>query len=156
MRLVLLSFLVTVSLAIPSRVQGHYYIPELTKVPISRLFKNLQQRLANNTNDFQITYQLARLNSMVYATNLIEVDVEKEKKMPFFYYPGSDVGVPQTVNPPPNAQARQAALQHLTNAILLYERAIMLLKNSTNIDEQRWLILPTQLALFWCLASLAR
>ncbi len=156
MRLAPLSFLVMLSVASPSCLRGMYRIPELAKVPIGRLFTNLQQRLATNTNDFKITYELARLNSMVYATNLIQVDVRKDTKAPFYYYPGSDMGVPQEVNRPADPQMRQVALQYLTNAILLYERAIVLLKKSTNLDEQRWLILPTQLGLAWCLDQAGR
>jgi hypothetical protein len=133
-----------------------YMIAETTNVPITRLFTNLQQRLVNDTNDFQLVYQLARLHSMTYATNLVEVQVRKKEKTAFFYYPGSDAGVPKAVNPPADTQSRQAGLQHLTNAILLYERAIVLLKNSTNINEQRWMILPTQLGLAWCLDQVGR
>jgi hypothetical protein len=44
----------------------------------------------------------------------------------------------------------------LTNAILLYERAILVLKRSTNLDEQRWLILPVQLGMAWCLDQAGR
>jgi hypothetical protein len=48
------------------------------------------------------------------------------------------------------------ALSHLTNAILLYERAVLLLKNSTNVSERNWMVLPTQLGLAWCLEQAGR
>src|SRR5438552_10588233 len=112
---------------------------ETKRVPIDRLFTNLQQRLVQNTNDFLVTYHLARLHSMAYATNLVEVNSTKDERSPVFYYPGSDSGVPQEIAPPKTPQARQVALNHLTNAILLFERAIELLKNSTNLNEHRWM-----------------
>jgi hypothetical protein len=129
---------------------------ETEKISIARLFANLQQRLANNTNSFQLTYQLARLHSMAYSTNLITISVRTNDQSPQFDYPGSDSGVPRTVSLPPTPQARQTALDHLTNAIRLYERTIVLLRKSTNTDEQRWLILPTQLGLAWCLDQAGR
>src|SRR5438093_3652892 len=129
---------------------------ETKKVPIDRLFTNFNQRLVQNTNDFLVTYHLARLHSMAYATNLVEVNSTKDEGSPVFYYPGSDSGVPQAVVPPQTPQARQIALNHLTNAILLYERAILLLKKSTNLNEQRWMILPTALGHAWCLDQAGR
>jgi hypothetical protein len=50
-----------------------HMLQEAERVPLTRLFTNLQQRLAQNTNDWELTYQLARLHSMAYATNLAEV-----------------------------------------------------------------------------------
>jgi hypothetical protein len=133
-----------------------FMLQETRKVPIDRLFTNLQQRLARNTNDFLVTYHLARLHSMAYATNLVEVDMTQDEGNPVFYYPTRDSGVPQTIAPPRTPQARQAALKHLTNAILFYERASVLLKKSTNLNEQRWLILPTELGHAWCLDQAGR
>jgi hypothetical protein len=93
---------------------------------------------------------------MAYATNLSEMPIRKEDQRPQFDFPGSDSGVPRTVHPASNVAARQAALQHLTNAIAYYRVAIVLLKKSTNVNEQRWLILPTELGLAWCLDQAGR
>ena len=129
---------------------------ETKKVPIDRLFTNLHQRLLQNSNDFLVTYHLARLHSMAYATNLVEVNSTKDEGTPVFYYPGSDSGVPQEIAQPQTPRARQVALTQLTNAILLYERAIVLLKKSTNLNEQRWMILPVELGHAWCLDQAGR
>ncbi|MBI3853316.1 MAG: tetratricopeptide repeat protein [Verrucomicrobia bacterium] len=125
--------------------------PETQKVPIDRLFTNLQQRFVKNTNAFETIYHLARLHSMAYATNLTEVNVTKKDESPVFYFPGSDAGVPRSVQTKPTSQEKRIALEHLTNAIVLYERAIGLLKKSTNVFEQQWLVLPLELGLAWCL-----
>jgi len=82
-----------------SSASAMYIIPEIKKVPMDRLFTNLQLRLARNTNDFSVTYDLARLHSMSYATNLAEVDVRRDDKRPYFDYPGSDSGVPLRNSP---------------------------------------------------------
>jgi len=122
------------------------------QVPIDRLFTNLQQRLVRDTNNFELTYDLARLHSMAYSTNLASIGVRTNTWRPEFYYPGSDSGVPRRVYLPSTPADQKRALAHLTNAILLYERAIVLLKKSTNEPPyKKWLVLPLELGLAWCL-----
>src|SRR6266446_4273097 len=58
------------------------------QVPIGRLFTNLQERLARNTNDFEVTYDLARLHSMAYSTSLFSIGVRTNDSRPEFYSPG--------------------------------------------------------------------
>src|SRR5947207_743214 len=129
---------------------------ETKKVPIDRLMTNLQARLAQNTNDIEVTYQLARLHSMAYSTNLVKIDGSKKGGQPVFDDPPTDGTVPQEVHPGASPQARRISVQHLTNAILFYERSISLLKKSGSEDQQRWMILPTQLGLAWCLDQAGR
>src|SRR5262249_52163802 len=136
--------------------EAMYRLFETQQVPIGRLFTNLQQRLARNTNDFQITYDLARLHSMAFSTNLVTVSAETNDH-PHFYSPYNDAGVPHGVYLPNSAEARAQALRHLTNAILLYERAILLLKKSTNDGQYKvWLVLPVELGYSWCLDQTGR
>ena len=125
---------------------------ETRQVPIDRLFTNFQQRLARDTNNFEVTYDLARLHSMAYSTNLASFAVRTNDNRPQFYYPGIDSGVPRRVYPPESLIVRSQALRHLTNAIRLYERAIVLLKGSTNNSASKeWLVLPLELGHAWCL-----
>jgi hypothetical protein len=135
----------------PWNAFGRYAFYETQAVPIARLLTNLEKRQSKNTNDFGVTYQLARVHSMAYSTNVDQVEVRKDDDTtPVFAFPGTDAGVPQTVTPPISPAARQVAMQHLTNAIVLYERAILLLRKSTNVTEAQWMVLPTQLGLAWC------
>jgi hypothetical protein len=130
-------------------VMGHWGYQETKNVPISRLMTNLQARLIKDTNDFEITYDLARLHSMAYATNVEEVPMlvaNQRPQLDFIFWNG----VPDVVMNRTNLPARKIAFEHLTNAILLYERAIYLLKKSTN-SGVAWLVLPTELGLGWCL-----
>src|SRR5258707_713047 len=89
-------------------VDGHarfvwYHTQE---VPIGRLFTNLQERLARNTNDFEVTYDLARLHSMAYSTNFLTFSVRTNNGRPEFYSPGYDSGVPRDVSLPQSPEAR--------------------------------------------------
>jgi len=129
---------------------------ETQNVPIARIFANFQQRLAQNTNDFQATYYLARLHAMAYSTNLIEIGMRTNENVPVFDWPGNDAGVPRSVSSFASPEARILALSHLSNAIALYERAILLLKKSTNALEVTWMILPCQLGFAWCLDQASR
>jgi len=132
-----------------SSVNGMWRFDETKRVSISRLFTNLQELLARDTNDYKLTYQLARLHSMAYATNLTQVIVSEKNGLPA--YSPWDASVPSQVNAFATGEARQLALQHLTNAFTLYRRALVLLRNSTNVNEQLWMVRPTHLSLAWCL-----
>lgn len=137
-----------------------FMIHETTNVPIARVFTNLQQRLATNASDYQLHYQLARLHAMAASTNLSEVRVQEDDAAVQFGYPGSDNGTPEprsrSYMAKTNAPVGAKHLGHLTNAIAHYEVAIKLMKKSTNADEVRWLILPTQLGYAWCLEKAGR
>lgn len=134
------------------RTQAMFAWYETQQVPLTRLFTNLQQRLAQDTNNFELTYDLARLHSMAYSTNLVSIAVRTNDDRPQFFRPGSDSGVPKVVDLPASSNARARALEHLTNAILLYERAILLLKQSTNASMRNaWIVLPLEVGHAWCL-----
>src|SRR5262249_2243875 len=113
-------------------------------------------RLEKNTNDLEATYYLARVHSMAYSTHLIEVPIGTKDAMPVFEHPGYDRYVPTFAERFTNEDARKAAFENLTNAIALYQRALVLLKKSTNTDEQRWMVLSVPLGLAWCLEQAGR
>jgi hypothetical protein len=129
---------------------------ETERVPIDRVLTNLRNRLATNTQSVEALYQLGRVYSMAYATNLTEVPVTKEKANPMFYHPGSDSGVPRQIFPRSTPQAQAEARRHLTNAIGYYERAARLVMKGTNSSEHRWLVVPIHLGLAWCLDQAGR
>lgn len=147
-----MTFLVAAFVSSASLEAKAMYIRHQTQqVPIERLITNLQQRLLRDTNNFELTYDLARLHSMAYSAKLDTISVITNTGRPEFYYPGSDTGVPKRIDLPPSQAERTRALVHLTNAIRLYERAILLLKRSTNeIRYKEWLVLPLELGHAWC------
>jgi len=111
--------------SVPGDAFGMFAFYETKAVPIDRLLRNLAERWAKDTNSFELTYRLARVHSMAFSTNLDVVNVRKDDDtVPVFGFPGSDSGVPETVTTPKTLLAQRAAMQHLTNAIVLYERAI--------------------------------
>jgi hypothetical protein len=93
---------------------------------------------------------------MAYATNLAELPVLARSGAIRFDPPWHDPGVPDTVQAFATPAARDAGLRHLTNAILLYQRAILLLKDSTDRVELAWEATPVHLGLAWCLDRAGR
>src|SRR5438046_1123340 len=151
MRLARLCVFLLIGLTFLQHAAGMFMWYETQNVPIARVFTNLQQRLAKKTNDFELVYYLARLHAMAYSTNLTIIPITTNNNLPQFYFPGSDTGVPPSVQTFATPQAKKSAFDHLTNAVWLYQRAILLLKKSTNVSAQRWMIPPTQFGLAWCL-----
>ena len=133
------------------QVEAMFMWHQTQEVPIGRLTTNLQQRLARDTNDFETTYDLARLRAMTYASKVPTIEVRTNTLTPVFAMPGTDTGVPQNVRRFYSEQDHQSALGQLTNAIQMYERALVLLKKSTNTSQSVWMVVPTQLGLAWCL-----
>ncbi|MDB6032251.1 MAG: hypothetical protein JWM16_2589 [Verrucomicrobiales bacterium] len=136
--------------------QGMFMFHETEQVPIARLFTNLEARVAKNKDDVEATYHLARLHSMAYATNTATFPVTKKDQQPYFEHPAVDSGVPEGVAPKFTPTARRDTRQHLTNAIALYERSIVLLKKTNNGLYQNWYILPIHLGYAWCLEQAGR
>ena len=157
-RWALLFFMATLGWFGPFAAKAKFAVSQTRLVPVERLFTNLQQRLARDTNDFEVTYDLARLHSMAYSTpNFVILNVRADTDRPQFYSPWEDSGVPTAVSLSPSSKLRAQALRHLTNAILLYERAIVLLKKSTNDTAYKeWLVLPLELGHAWCLDQAGR
>jgi tetratricopeptide (TPR) repeat protein len=148
--------ILTVAILTGISANGIFMPNQTEQVPIDRLFKNLEQRLERKTNDFVLTYQLARLHAMAYATNQPAFPVGTKDELIEFAYPGTDAGIPRTVQVKTNQEERLIAFRHLTNAITQYNRALLLLRQSTNQNEQRWHVLPIHLGLAWCLDQAGR
>ena len=146
-------FLMTALMGLGSLEAGAKYVIEQTQqVPIGRLFTNLQVRLAKDTNNVEVTYDLARLHAMAYSTNLSSFAVKTNSGRPKFYYPGVDTGVPENVHLPAPGAERIRALEHLTNSIRWFNQAIYLLRTSTNNSPSKeWLVLPMELGRAWCI-----
>jgi len=152
-RLLQILFLFTLS-GLP--VMGMFMLPDTQKVPLDRLFVNLEKQLQKDTNDFQVTYYLARLHSMAYAKDVAEMEVTKKEQEPIFGKPYDRVTMPQAVQKRTTPGARVLAQKHLTNAVVYYEKAIVLLRKSKDQEKQKYMILPTQLGLAWALDQASR
>ncbi len=133
-----------------SSAPAMWLLRQTESVPISRLLTNLHQRLATNGQNAEVLYQLARVHSMAYATNLATLPVTKVEGEPVFAPPGSDTGVPAKVSLGDSPGARAVARRHLTNSIAYYERAARLVDRNPS-GQNRWLVVPIHLGLAWCL-----
>jgi len=140
--------LAVVLMAFGPSIRGMYMFPETEQVPIARLFTNLQSRLKLETNNFELTYQLARVHSMAYATNLQEANVVKESG--YVYWRETRFsGLPESVQVFKSPYAKEIGLKHLTNAVALFDRTLVLMKTATNAGS--FDIVQTELGRAWCL-----
>lgn len=126
------------------------------RVPLARVIANLEGRLAADPRNPEYLYQLARVHSMAYATNLPTVEINKRDSKPVFAPPGSDSGVPEQVTPRATPQQQAVARAHLTNAIAFYDRAVTAVGSGTNAGAHQWLVIPIHLGLAWTLEQAGR
>lgn len=129
---------------------------QTTQVPIARVITNLERRMATNREDVDLVYQLARIHSMAYATNVQNVAVTVQGENASFGYPGPDIGVPRAVSSRTTKADREQAFQHLTNAIAYYQKAAKLVVKGTNAIAHQWLSLPIHLGLAWTIEQSGR
>jgi hypothetical protein len=130
--------------------QAEFMWQETQSVPMDRLVVNLERKLAANTNDPAVLYQLARLHSMRGATLSNAVVVGKTSGEPVFAHPGPDTGIPALTNALTNPQWQTQSRTHFTNALRYYDRALRALARSTNVMA-RWDLLPARLGNAWTL-----
>ncbi len=115
--------------------------PDLDKIPVDRLVKNLQDQAAKETKNINTRYNLARVHAMAYAQKVDFVEVQKKSPTDgawFGYTPGI---VPFKAVPTRDPARVEAAKKHLDKAIETY-KAIL-------VDQP--LHQGAQLGLGWCL-----
>jgi len=134
---------------------ARFMLYQTERVPIGRVLTNLQQRLATNSQNVELLYQLARVHSMAYATNLSVMSVRKDSAEPVFAQPDSDTGVPPQISLRTTPEAQVDALRHLTNAIGYYQSAAKLVLKSS-MPQNRWLVVPIHVGLAWCFDQAGR
>lgn len=132
-----------------------FMFPETANVPVERLLNNLTRQLKAGTNELEVTYQMARVHSMIYATNAQNLAVSKRTARILFGWPGSDAGVPETVKLPADADGLRRAAKHLATAVDHNEKALKVLRDADEREARRW-ILPIHLGYAWCLDQAGR
>jgi hypothetical protein len=135
-----------------TQAQSMFMPLETKTVPIDRVLKNFERRYATNHNDVEAVYHLARIHSMAYATHSQIVNMDTNRNEPFYYY-GGDSGIPEELVPARNLQVNAEAMSHLTNAILFYQQARQLVDQGKLEETNRWLELPIDVGLAWCLEA---
>ena len=112
-----------------TRLAGIMLMPDLRKVPVSRLLVNLERIARENPTSSQAQINLARLHVMAYALKSEDADAvlgrdEKQTVEIPYYPPGTDV--PRAVKPSPSAEHTARAAEHLGKAIQHYDAALKL------------------------------
>ncbi len=125
------AFRYTLVLAIPlvllaSRASGEYAAPQVEKVPIERLTKNLEEALKKNPKNAQAVLNLARVHAMAYSIRSNDIPVNKRNPdSPWYGYEPPIVPF-NKVAKTEDKEKLKAAKEHLDKATKLYEDAIKL------------------------------
>lgn len=137
MSITALTLLATLSLS--SLSHAMFMPPDIEKVPVERLTANLQAKLADDPKNVDLLFSLARIHSMAYAQKTPSVPVQKEKNTLWLGYVPK--GIPFTVSPAENDEARAQAKAHLKKAIDRYRKVVELKPDHS----------LARLGLAWCL-----
>ena len=129
-------------LAVAEFAPAMYIRPEIEKVPVERLTKNLEEAVKKNPKDEQAVLNLARVHAMAYSLRSDEVPVNKRtpNSVWFGYEPPL---VPfRNVAKTEDKEKLKAAKEHLDKAIKLYEDAIKLKPDDLRAQlGHAWLLL---------------
>jgi tetratricopeptide (TPR) repeat protein len=109
-----------------SRASGEYAPPQIEKVPIERLTKNLEEAVKKNPKDAGAVLNLARVHAMAYSLRSNEIPIDKRTPgSPWFGYEPPIVPF-NKVAATDDKDKLKAAQEHLKKALKLYEDAIKL------------------------------
>lgn len=131
----------TIFLLAQSSADAIFLKPDLEKIPVDRLIKNLQDQAAKETKNITTRYNLARVHAMAYALKVDSCDVHKKRPNDgawFGYTPGI---VPFKAVATTDKDKAEAAKKHLDKAIETYKGLLA--------DQP--LHLQAKLGLGWCL-----
>lgn len=103
-----------------------YLRPELEKVPVERLAKNLQDAIDKNPKDAKAVLNLARLHAMAYSLRSDTVEVNKRTPGEVWFGFEPPLVPFRNVKKSDEKEKLDAAKEHLSKAIKLYEEAIKL------------------------------
>ncbi len=123
-----------------SSASARFMRPDLEKVPIERLVKNLEELAAKEPKNVQVRYNLARVHAMAYAlkTDTCEVNKKQDTAGAWFgFTPGT---VPFRSVETKDKEKQELAKKHLQKAIATYGEVLKLQAD----------YLAAQLGLAWC------
>lgn len=114
--------------------------PDLEKIPIERLAKNLQDAIDNNPKDAQLVLNLARAHAMAYSIKSDTVEINKKKPNEAWFGFEPSIVPFSTVKKTDDAEKQKAAKVHLEKALELYEKAVKLAPDNMQARlGQAWL-----------------
>lgn len=105
---------------------GIFLMPEIEKVPVERLLKNLGEKVKKEPKDAQAVLNLARVHAMAYSLRSDDIPVNKKTPdAPWFGFTPPIVPF-NKVQKVEDAEKVKAARAHLETALKLYGDAIRL------------------------------
>src|SRR5215510_14008804 len=121
-------------------VQARYMRPDLDKIPVEQLVKNLEALAAKNPKDATVLLNLARVHAMAYALKSDTAQVNKKRPEAGAWFGFEPQHVPFTAKPTTDAAKEKEARAHLEKAIERYREAAKLAPDN----------LTVALGLAWC------
>lgn len=105
-----------------------YIRPDLEKVPVERLVKNLDDQAQKEPKNATLRFNLARLHGMAYAKKADEVEVNRKSRDggAWFGFEPAFVPFAKLVTKTEDEAKLKAAKEHLAKAIEAYKEAIKL------------------------------
>jgi tetratricopeptide (TPR) repeat protein len=103
-----------------------YLRPELEKVPVERLAKNLQDAIENNPKDAKALVNLGRLHAMAYSLRSDTVEVNKRTPGEIWFGFEPPLVPFRNVKKTEDQEKLKAAQLHLEQALKFYEQALKL------------------------------
>lgn len=126
-----------------SPVAAIYLRPDLEKVPVERLAKNLQDAIEKNPKDAKAVLNLARLHAMAYSLRSDTVEVNKRTPGEVWFGFEPPLVPFRNIQKTDDMNRLKAAQVHLEQAIKLYEQVLKLIPED----------LHAQLGFGWLLAQ---
>jgi hypothetical protein len=123
-----------------SAAEAIFLKPDLEKVPVERLVKNLEAQAAKETKGFAARYNLARVHAMAYALKTETAEVRKKAQNEGAWFGPTPGIVPFKAVPTDDKEKAAAAKKHLDKAIAVYKEIV----------ENQPMYLPAKLGLAWC------
>ncbi len=115
-------------------IHARFARPDLEKIPVERLAKNLDDLAQKNPKDVQVRYNLARVHAMAYALKAEECEIWKDRPKDGAWFGPTPPVVPFTPKTTKDAAALKAATEHLDKAIEVYGDVLKL--QPDNLEAQ--------------------
>ncbi|MEK6287528.1 MAG: hypothetical protein AABO57_17430 [Acidobacteriota bacterium] len=121
------TLLLALAWALPLQpVSARYAGPDLVKVPVARLIKNLDALAKNDPKNAEVRFNLARAHAMAYALRTESAQVWKGRESEGVWFSYEPQHVPFTVKPTDDSTKLKAAKEHLAKALDRYAEVLEL------------------------------
>lgn len=124
-----------------STAEAIFRKPELEKIPVDKLVKNLESQAKKEFKGFTAKYNLARVHAMAYALKTDSVEINKKSPEGGAWFGFTPGIIPFKAVEAADKESAAAAKKHLDRAIEVYK----------DLVDNQPMYLPGKLGLAWCL-----